>query len=94
MTLFYNLNAFCLNRDACLIAFNDTDTMILTGGSYGGRPLDDVSVYTEAGWKEELPKLNKARYMHGCSTYLSDGNRVKSITNKFDNNVASSFHLT
>ena len=67
-----------MNRDACLIAFNDTDTMILTGGSYGGRPLDDVSVYTEAGWKEELPKLNKARYMHGCSTYISDGNRVRS----------------
>ena len=82
-----------------MIAINDTDTMILTGGSYGGRPLDDVSVYTEAGWKEELPKLNKARYMHGCSTYLSDaymsdGNRVKFITNKFDDNVASSFHLT
>ena len=60
------------------MAINDTDTMILTGGSYGGIPMDDVSVYTEAGWKEELPKLNKARSSHGCSTYMSDGNRVKS----------------
>ena len=60
------------------MAINDTDTMILTGGSYSGIPMGDVSVYTEAGWKEELPKLNKARYRHGCSTYMSDGNRVKS----------------
>ena len=60
------------------MAVNDTDTMILTGGSYGGQPLSHVSVYTEAGWKEELPELNTARYMHGCSTYMSDGKRVKS----------------
>ena len=60
------------------MAVNDTDTMILTGGSYGGQPLGHVSVYAEAGWVEELPELNKARYMHGCSTYMSDGKRVKS----------------
>ena len=58
------------------MAFNDTDTMVLTGGSYGGNPLGHVSVYAETGWVEELPELIKARYMHGCSTYMSDGKRV------------------
>ena len=42
-----------LFRDACLMAIPESDTMVITGGSWGGNPLDYVSEYSEAGWREE-----------------------------------------
>ena len=60
-----------------MIAIPESDTMVITGGSWGGNPLDYVSEYSEAGWREELPVLNTARHRHGCSSYvMDDGKRV------------------
>ena len=53
--------------------------IIITGGmtSGGFTRVADVSVYTEAGFSRSLAPLNTARTVHGCTSYVKEGKRVK-----------------
>ena len=52
----------------------DEETVIITGGTYS---QTTVSVYSVEGWQQDLPPLNTGRFGHACSSYWSDGRRVK-----------------
>ena len=54
----------------------DEETVIITGGTYS---QNTVSVYTVDGWQQDLPPLNTGRFGHACSSYWSDGRRVKKV---------------
>ena len=57
--------------------------MVITGGKGGGVDenvayvaMATVSVYGLQGWQEDLQPLIVARYLHACSSFISEGNRV------------------
>ena len=67
-------------RIACAIP--EDDTVIITGGFYrdgADNPavLNTVSVYNVEGWQEDLPPLNTGRCDHACSSFWSEGRKVK-----------------
>ena len=47
--------------------------MVITGG-YGSFSI--ASVYTTAGWSEDLPTLDEGRYRHGCGHYIDNNNKM------------------
>ncbi len=59
---------------ACSIPDPDTDTVIITGGRNSEKT---TSVYNETGFIEYLGDLNFKRHEHGCTSYVSDGIRVR-----------------
>ena len=45
--------------------------MVVTG--YGGSySYDQVTVYTELGWLEDLPRLLTGRYYHACGHFVNE----------------------
>ena len=61
-------------RDSCAIDDIDTQTVVITGGGY---TLTIASVYDIQGWREDLQPLNIGRYYHACTSYMSEGSRVR-----------------
>ena len=66
---------FLTFRSSCAIAEEDTKTVVITGGSAGG-VLKNAIRYGLEGWIENLEPLNRARKNHGCTSYISSGERV------------------
>ena len=63
--------------NACAISDPENNQVILTGG---GDPeieiFNNVTVYGVQGWVEDLPNMKYKRAQHGCTSYISKGNRV------------------
>ena len=59
---------------ACAIPDPDKEEVIITGGGWS---LTTVSVYSEAGWQRDMTPLNQRRQRHCCSSFLSEGERVR-----------------
>lgn len=59
---------------SCAIEDPDTDTVVITGGYY---TMATVSVYGLQGWLEDLSSLNIGRREHACTSFVSNGYRVK-----------------
>ena len=60
--------------EACSIPDPDTDTVVITGGKYSEKT---TSLYNKTGFIEYLGELNFKRYHHGCTSYVSNGIRVR-----------------
>ena len=61
---------------SCSISLGDR--VVLAGGDY---TMSEVSVYDEAGFVADLPRLITGRYNHGCSYYDNrDGSRTYLVT--------------
>ena len=58
---------------ACSIADPDIDTVIITGGQSRSK----ASVYDKSGWVKDLSDLRQGRYLHACTSYLSNAKRVR-----------------
>ena len=58
-------------------AANKNEIIISGGATTGSTRVADVSVYTEAGFSRSLAPLNTARTVHGCTSYVKEGKRVK-----------------
>ena len=51
-------------------------TMLVTGGGHNAS-FTRVIEYSETGYVRDWPRLNEARYYHGCSYFTNDqGTRV------------------
>ena len=61
---------------SCAIEDPDTDTVVITGGYY---TMTTVSVYGLQGWLEDLSSLNIGRREHACTSFVSNGYRVRNI---------------
>ena len=69
-------------RKSC--AINDVENeevLLVTGGetnstSFFGLAQSRVSRYSRSGWIEDLPEMKQPRSLHGCSSYLGNGERV------------------
>ena len=62
---------------ACVI--NLGSTMLVTGGGTNDT-FTRVVQYSETGYVRDLPRLNHARYYHGCSYFDNDqGTKVHSV---------------
>ena len=51
------------------------DHFIVTGGHENAAPeraLATVAKYSQSGLVEYLPSLNQRRYIHACSSFISD----------------------
>ena len=57
---------------ACSIADPDMDSVIITGGRSGSK----ASVYDKSGWIKDLSDLRQGRYLHACTSYVSNSKRV------------------
>ena len=70
-----DINKLMLNYNsyACAIPDPDLQRVIITGGW----SLNTVSVYGVQGWIQDLEPLGQGRYQHACTSFLSDGERVK-----------------
>ena len=58
------------------------DHFIVTGGKNWNAPefaLATVAKYSQSGLVEYLPFLNKRRYWHACSSFISDGGETVGI---------------
>ena len=65
-------------REACAIPDPENEEVIITGGSKKWNiGIKIVSVYSEAGWQKDMTPLNHERRGHGCSSFLSKGDRVR-----------------
>ena len=62
-------------RSACSISLGDN--VVITGG-YNTRTT--VSRYNNDGFVSDMPRLNKGRYWHGCTSFLSGGQQVRLTT--------------
>ena len=62
-------------RYACSISLGDH--VVITGG-YAA--LTTVSRYEESGFVSDMPRLNKGRKAHGCTSFLSGGQQVRLTT--------------
>ena len=69
-----------LKRWACAIADPINDEVIITGGAPGVWGQEEIknttSVYNKNGWQRDLASLNDARYLHGCTSFILEGQRV------------------
>ena len=67
-------------RWACAIADPINDEVIITGGAPGVWGQEEIknttSVYNQNGWQRDLASLNDARYLHGCTSFIHEGQRV------------------
>ena len=55
----------------------DGHTGVLTGGWSGGAVTAKVTRYNRTGMQEPLPTLITARGLHGCSSLVIDGKKVR-----------------
>ena len=69
-----------VQRWACAIADPINDEVIITGGAPGVWGQEEIknttSVYNKDGWQKDLASLNQARYLHGCTSFIHEGQRV------------------
>ena len=70
-----------LFRQSCEIGFEDK--IVITGGADNngvyGDPLARVTSYTFIqGFLADLPELNEARKLHGCSHFKNNDNKIVS----------------
>ena len=61
-------------RWACAIPDPESSSVVVTGGIFTHKI---VSRYGRKGWIEDMKSLNKARFRHGCGSYISNGQRVR-----------------
>ena len=64
---------------ACSIPDPETDTVIITGGNddNNGSPMNKrTAVYNENGFVEYFGDLNHPRFLHGCTSFIADKERV------------------
>ena len=77
LCILLSIQQFIFDRYACAISDPDNEEVIITGGRV---TMTTVSVYSEAGWQRDLAPLNQGRYEHACSSFISEGERVKAKT--------------
>ena len=63
-------------RWACAIPDPESSSVVVTGGILTPKI---VSRYGRKGWIEDMKSLNKARFRHGCGSYISNGQRVRDL---------------
>jgi len=51
--------------------------VVITGGE---ETLTTVSRYEESGWVSDMPSLNQGRKLHGCTAFMSGGQKVLMVT--------------
>ena len=66
---------FCF-RYSCSIDLGQT--VVVTGGMFSKK---NVVEYNEDGQTKELPQMIKARYRHGCTSFVDSNNRIVSFFN-------------
>ena len=71
-----NIKTSIFSRGACAIPDPDTDTVIVTGGRFS---YVIVSIYNEEGWVRNLKGLNKKRRFHGCTSFVTGGEKVNTV---------------
>ena len=62
-----------LLSSACSIELSDRVVVTGYGGSYS---YDQATVYTEAGWLEDLPRLLTGRYYHACGHFVNEDHQL------------------
>ena len=54
------------------------EEVVVTGGSDGDEnALKRVSLYGKDGWVRDMPRLRTGRQYHGCSSFSTGGEQVK-----------------